>query len=338
MLPSLRSRPMFQPLPRVCCGLLSALLVLAVPAVQAAPSKKSSKTSKSSKSSRTSSSKTTPAEPAAQPAPAEPEPAPAPAAEAKPPPAPAVETKVAEEPARPAPKAVAEARPTPASKSTASRSAAAESKAPSVAQGRMRIGVSPDLYLESARMTGVQNINAVQLDETFDYSAGFLSATVWATTPVPTVSERLRVGAGVRILGNYVASGGQQFGFGILNEAFVSGEYGLPIADKTELIFAGRAGLSFLIPGLEFAETIRNLQAQGVDAWSVPRVGWLLGPSLGARRQMTDRIWLRADLLGQVGQQFLFATSQDISGFRYTKNWSTLGLRLGLSIGAEFSL
>lgn len=335
MLLPLRSRNLFQPLPRVCCGLLSALLVLAAPAAQAAPSKKSSKTSKSS---RKGASKTPPAAPAAQPAPAEP--APAPTAEAKPAPAPAVEAKAAEEPARPAreSKPVAEARPAPAQKSTASRSAAAESKAPSGAPGRMRVGVSPDLYLESARMTGVQHIDTVRLPESFDYSAGFLSVTAWLTTPVPTVSERLRVGAGVRIFGNYAASGGQQYGFGILNEAFVSGEYSLPAADKMEVIFAGRAGLSFLIPGLEFAETIRNLQAQGVDVWSVPRVGWLVGPSLGARRQMTDRIWLRADLLGQVGQQYLFATSQEISGFRYSKNWSTLGLRLGLSLGAEFSL
>lgn len=340
MLLPLRSRNLFQPLPRVCCGLLSALLLLAAPAAQAAPSKKSSKTSKTSKSSRTGASKTPPAAPAAQPAPAEPEPAPAPAAEVKPAPAPAVEAKAAEEPARPAreSKPVAEARPAPVQKSTASRSAAAESKAPSAAPGRMRIGVSPDLYLEGATMTGVQHIDTARLDESFGYSAGFLSVTAWLSTPVPTVSERLRVGAGVRIFGNYAASGGQQYGFGILNEAFVSGEYGLPVADKTEVIFAGRAGLSFLIPGLEFAETIRNLQAQGVDVWSVPRVGWLLGPSLGARRQMSDRIWLRADLLAQVGQQYLFATSQEISGFRYSKNWSTLGLRLGLSLGAEFSL
>ncbi|MFY0525368.1 hypothetical protein ACN28I_20230 [Archangium gephyra] len=333
MLLPFRSRNMFQPLPRVCCGLLSALLVLAAPAAEAAPSKKSSK------SSRKGASKTPPA---AQPAPAQPAPepaaAPAPAAEAKPAPAPAVETKAAEAPARPVreSKPAAEARPAPAPR--ASRSAAAEAKAPPAAPGRMRVGVSPDLFLEGAQLTGVQHIDTARLDESFGYSAGFLSVTAWLTTPVPTVSERLRVGAGVRIFGNYAASGGQQYGFGILNEAFVSGEYGLPVADKTEVIFAGRAGFSFLIPGLEFAETIRNLQAQGVNVWSVPRVGWLVGPSLGARRRMSDRIWLRADLLGQVGAQYLFATSQEISGFRYSKNWSTLGLRLGLSFGAEFSL
>lgn len=326
---------MFQPLPRVCCGLLSALLVLAAPVSQAA-AKKTSKSSKTGAKAAT--AKTTPA---ALPAASTPEPA----AEPKPAPAPAAETKAAaEEPARSAPepkpapesKSAAESKPAPRS-SQASRAAAAAPVAAS-APRQLRVGVGPDLYLDGGQMTGVQNINTAHLDESFGYTAGFFSATAWLNTSVPTVSERVRVGAGLRILGNYTASGGQPYGFGLLNELFVSGEYGLPVADKWEAVFAGRAGLSFLIPGLDFASDIQKLQAQGVSVWSVPRVGWLLGPSVGARRRMSERIWLRADILGQIGQQYLFATSQEISGLQYSKNWSTLALRLGLSLGAEFSL
>lgn len=326
---------MFQPLSRVCCGLLSALLVLAAPASQAAARK-------TSRSSKTRTKAATAAPPAAS--------TPQPAAEPKPAPAPAAEAKAAEEPARPAPepkpapesksvaesKSAAEPRPAPRA-SQASRGAAAAPVAAS-APRQLRVGVGPDLYLDGGQMTGVQNINTAHLDESFGYTAGFFSATAWLNTSVPTVSERVRVGAGLRILGNYTASGGQPYGFGLLNELFVSGEYGLPVADKWEAVFAGRAGLSFLIPGLDFASDIHKLQAQGVSVWSVPRVGWLLGPSVGARRRMSERIWLRADLLGQIGQQYLFATSQEISGLQYSKNWSTLALRLGLSLGAEFSL
>jgi hypothetical protein len=203
----------------------------------------------------------------------------------------------------------------------------------------MRIGLGPDLFLESARLNGEQGIITSRRDESFDYSsAGFVSASLWLNTSVPSVSERLRVGGGVRILGNYGAGGGQTFGFGLLNEAFVFAEYGLPVADKTEVVLAARGGLSVLVPGQEFAAEIRRLQEQGVGVWSVPRVGWLAGPSVGARRRMTDRILLRADILAQVQQQYLFATSEDISGLRYTKNWSTLALRLGLSLGVEFGL
>jgi hypothetical protein len=199
--------------------------------------------------------------------------------------------------------------------------------------------VGGDVFLEGARMTGEQGINTSRRDESFDYSsAGFLSATAWLNTPVTVLSERLRVGAGLRIFGNYAAGGGREFGFGLLNEVFISGEYGLTVADKTEVVFGGRVGMSLLIPNREFAAEIRRLQEQGVHVWSLPRVGWLAGPSFGARRQMSERIWLRADLVAQAEQQYLFSTSQELSGLVFTKNWSTLGLRVGLTLGAEFAL
>jgi hypothetical protein len=336
---SLRSHTLSQPLSRVCCAILSALMLLA-PAAEAAPARSKSRTSKS----KSGASKTPPAAAAPQPEPSTPAPA-APVA------APVAESKPAAEPARaaPEPKPVAESKPAAESKSAAPRSAPlaraapAPTPAPAAGSGRLRIGVGGDLFLESSRMTGVQGINASRIDESFDYnSLGFVSATAWLNTSVPSVSERLRVGAGLRIFGNYAAGGGRQFGFGLLNEAFVNGEYGLPVADKMEVVFGARAGLSFLVPTdsqeANLAGEIRRLQEQGVAVWSVPRVGWLLGPSVGARRRMSDRIWLRADVNGQIGQQYLFATSQEISGLRYTKNWSTLALRLGLNLGAEFAL
>ncbi|ATB36515.1 hypothetical protein CYFUS_001930 [Cystobacter fuscus] len=318
---------------RLGSALLSALLVLATPEALAAS--KSRSKAKSSKT-RSGTSKAAPVTPAPQPEPS-PEPAVEPASEA-----PKEEKAEAEAPVVPveqpravvAAKPAAAARPAPAPRAPAARPSESSSKANA---GRMRIGVGPDLFLESAKLSGEQGINISRQDESFDYSsASFLSATIWLNTTVPSVSERLRVGAGARIFGNYGAGGGRTFGFGLLNEAFAFAEYGLPVADKMEVVFAARGGFSVLVPGQEFAEEIRRLQEQGVGVWSVPRVGWLVGPSVGARRRMTERILLRADILGQVQQQFLFATSEDIDGLRYTKNWSTLALRLGLSLGVEF--
>jgi hypothetical protein len=327
--PSLRSRPLSQPLSRVRRGVLSALLLLA-PAVEAAPKSRTPKSSKSG------ASKTPPATPASQeaPSPSEPPSTATPAAEAPPP----VESKPAE--SKPALAAKPAAEPARSAPRQAARPAAAPKKVEAeAAPGRMRVGVGGDLFLEGSRMTGEHIINVSRIDESFNYnSASFLSGTLWASIPVPEVSERLRLGAGLRILGNYAAGGGRQFGFGLLNETFLSGEYGLPVADQMEVTFGGRAGLSFLVPGQEFAAEIRRLQEQGASVWSVPRVGWLVGPSVGARRRMSERIWLRADVLAQVEQLYLFATTQDFSGYRFTKNWSTLGLRLGLTLGAEFAL
>ncbi|WNG14834.1 hypothetical protein [Cystobacter fuscus] len=315
--------------------MLSALLVLTAPEALAAS--KSRSKAKSSKA-RSGTSKAAPVTPAPQPAPS-PEPVAEPASEA-----PKKEEAEAEAPVVPveqpravvAAKPAAAARPAPAPRSAPAAARPSESSSKATA-GRMRVGVGPDFFLESARLNGEQGINISRRDESFEYSsAGFVSATLWLNTSVPSVSERLRVGAGARIFGNYGAGGGRTFGFGLLNEAFAFAEYGLPVANKTEVVFAARGGLSLLVPGQEFAAEIRRLQEQGVGVWSVPRVGWLAGPSVGARRRMTERILLRADILGQVQQQFLFATSEDIDGLRYTKNWSTLALRLGLSLGVEF--
>ena len=201
-----------------------------------------------------------------------------------------------------------------------------------------RIGVGLDLFTESSQLSGHQTINGARRDESFDYNTSdFLSATLSLSVPAP-LSEHARMGAGIRLFGNYSAGGDHQFGFGLLNEAFVTGEYGLPIADKWEAVFGARGGLALLVPGKEFKDEIHRLQEQGVNVWSVPRVGWLGGISVGARRRMGEHLLLRADMSGQLEKLFLFATSQDVKGLEFNKAWSTLGLRLGLTLGAEFAL
>lgn len=207
------------------------------------------------------------------------------------------------------------------------------------AASRMRVGVGLDLFTERARMAGEQSINASRRDESFEYkSATFLSATLSLSIPAPILEERARIGGGVRLFGNYSAGGDRRFGFGLLNQAFVLGEYGLPVADKTEVMFGGRIGMSLLVPGRDLDREIERLQVQGVSVLSVPRVGWLAGLSAGARRRMSEHILLRADLSGQLDKLYLFATSETIEGLQFSKSWSTFGLRLGFTLGVEFAL
>lgn len=207
------------------------------------------------------------------------------------------------------------------------------------ARSRLRIGVALDLFAEKAKMSGTQTINTSPRDESFDYgSSTFLSATLSMSVPAPIAKERARIGGAVRLFGNYSADGDHPFGFGLFNQAFITGEYGLPVADKMEAVFGGRVGLSLLVPGHEMSQEIHRLQDQGVDVWSVPRVGWLGGLSAGARRRMSDHILLRADLSGQFEKLYLFATSEDLNGLHFDKHWSTLGVRLGFTLGVEFAL
>ncbi len=204
-----------------------------------------------------------------------------------------------------------------------------------------RIGLGLDLFTESSRLSGHQTINTARQDESFDYkSKGFLSGTLSLTIPASISPQRARMGAGVRFFGNYGAGGDGQgeFGLGLLNEIFVSGEYGLPVADKTEAMFGARGGLALLLPGGQFSAEIQRLREQGVDAWGTPRVGWLAGISVGARRRMGEHLLVRGDFSGQLQRLFLFSTSQEIQGLDFDKSWNTFGLRLGFTLGVEFAL
>lgn len=203
-----------------------------------------------------------------------------------------------------------------------------------------RVGVGLDFFFESSRMTGEQIINTSRRDESFDFSSdGFVSATLSMSVPAPISVERARIGGAVRLFGPYSAGGDRQFGFGLLHEAFITGEYGVPVYDKTEVVLGVRGGMSLLIPGREFNQEIDRLQNEGVGVWSLPRVGWLGGLSVGGRRKMNERILLRADLSAQLQKLFLFSTSQEFDdGLKFSKDWSTFGLRLGLTLGAEFAL
>lgn len=204
---------------------------------------------------------------------------------------------------------------------------------------RMRVGIGLDLFTEKSHLSGAQSINSSRTDESFDYNSHtFLAATLSMSIPAPVLSDRARLGGAVRMFGNYSASGNRDFGFGLLNQAFVTGEYGLPVANRIDVVFGGRAGLSMLLPGRDFNQEIDRLQIQGVDVWSVPRLGWLAGLSVGGRRQMNEHIHLRADLSAQLDKTYLFSTTQEIEGLEFSKDWSTTALRLGFTLGAEFSL
>lgn len=194
-----------------------------------------------------------------------------------------------------------------------------------------RIGASVELYGESSRMSGEQWINNFRADESFDYRAGPLAATVYALFH-PT--ERFRVGPAVRFMGNY----GERFTFGYLAEAHAQADYALRAFEQVDAVFGTRVGVSVLFPGEELAEEIRRLQAQRADVWSVPRLGWVAGLSVGARRKIAGNLYGRAEISGQLGHHFLFSTDQIVDGLRFRKFWGTDVRRLGFNLGVEVAL
>lgn len=195
-----------------------------------------------------------------------------------------------------------------------------------------RVGVGLDLFAESSRMGGEQWINNYRTDESFDYSAGPLAANVYV---LANMTERIKAGPGLRFLGNY---GTNRFTFGYLGELYAQAELSLRAFEEVDAVFGARGGLALLVPGEQFADEIRRLQAQQADVWSVPRVGWTAGASVGARRKISAKLFARLDITGSLGHQFLFATDQIVDGLRFRKYWGNDTRRLGVTLGFEIAL
>jgi hypothetical protein len=198
-----------------------------------------------------------------------------------------------------------------------------------------RIGVSLDLWGEGSRMSGDQCINNFCSDESFDYGAGPISASLYVLFQP---WQRVRIGPQIRFLGNYGDNSGNGLTFGYQFEGSAVGEWSYRTFEKFDVVLGGRAGMSVLVPGEEFAAEIRRLQAQGAAVWSLPRLGWVAGLNAGLRRQIAGRLYGHLDLNGQVGHQWLFATDQIVEGLRFRKNWGNDIRRLGVSLAVEVAL
>jgi hypothetical protein len=198
-----------------------------------------------------------------------------------------------------------------------------------------RIVVAFEPFFESSRLNGEQRIAQTRQDESFNYG----SASPWSVSAALLAHRggRFRLGPGLRIFGNYSAAQ-PEFRFGFLTEAYAQGEYALPAFEQFEAVFGARLGVALLFPNGDFAEEIRRLQSNGVNVWSVPRVGWLGALSLGLRRPLGDRIALRFDVIGQMEQLFLFLHSQTVGDLRIRKAWNTYTLRLSFALGVELRL
>jgi hypothetical protein len=204
------------------------------------------------------------------------------------------------------------------------------------------ITVGLGFHLDDGTMRGTDRRSILVTDETFEFSndnklygsLGFLAA----------LGERLRVGAVGRYFGSYDYR--QQMGMsesqprklGTLFELAVQGEYLLAVVPRVQLAFGAQAGLAVLVPGGQFEEEIRMLRTQGASVWNVPRLGYLVGPRLGVRWAMADRLYLRGDLDLTWCQTFLYLTHEDVAGVDFEKSRRANVLRQTLGVSIEVAL
>jgi hypothetical protein len=203
-----------------------------------------------------------------------------------------------------------------------------------------RMGLGGEVFLERSRVVGRQVIEDFENDESFGYhSQGWGAISIYGLIPR---DDRLRMGGGARYLGRYAAARGgnrnQRFGFGHMAQAYWMGEYAIPAYEKIDLVLGARAGISVLFPDEHLREEIRRLTGTGVWSFPGPRAGWLLGAQVGARRPITDRLFVRVDLLGGWEQLFLFWNTRRVDGLYFQKRWFGRVTRYGAVASIELML
>jgi len=198
-----------------------------------------------------------------------------------------------------------------------------------------RVAVTFDVFGEAAALNGEQWINATRTNQGFSYGTGGIGGTA---AGLFKLGDRWHLGPAFRLVGPYTA-GNQNFGFGGLGELFALGQYTLPnVLWDIDAHFTSRAGVAVLMVGGGLLEEIERLQREGASVNAFPRVGWLVGAGLGARKPLSERLFLRLDLGVNYEGLSLFNHDETIDGLRLRKTWGTDQLRLTFSLGLEFGV
>ncbi|QQR89402.1 MAG: hypothetical protein IPJ88_14525 [Myxococcales bacterium] len=204
----------------------------------------------------------------------------------------------------------------------------------------MVFGLAPGLYFEDSGRDGSRKVAINEpLDESGDYSsANLLSINAYLLFPL---GQPTRFGFGLRYAGNYKTEpegDDTSYSYGHMLDLYAQLEYIIDSLPLVDLILGARAGLSTLLPGGDFADEIDALQAQGVDVWSVPRLGGFIAPLVHVRLPLHENFALRGGLSFTAGRMFLFNTEQTVQGVPFAIDWQLNILRYGFTVGAEVAL
>lgn len=214
------------------------------------------------------------------------------------------------------------------------------------AQARDVIGVNTGLFFEDSERTGEEQTSVQVEDETFEYiSDGFLSGGIYY---LGAWSDQLRIGGGIQYYGKYIGEivpeeeldedeDPELFEFGTLLEVRALLEYLFP-AGVFDLGLGAVVGIPVLFPDGDFKDEIDRLQDQQASVWSLPRIGFLIGPRVTGIYHYSEYLSFRLDI-GVIWERiWLFNTSEEVQGIPFSKTWTSKILRTEFALGLEVKI
>jgi hypothetical protein len=212
------------------------------------------------------------------------------------------------------------------------------------------IGVGGGFFVENSRREGEQVEQVESTDESYDYTPdGFLNGSLWY---LKAVSPRVRVGGGLHYFGGYEAVRAltedemeqdeppdiPAYELGQMVTPYARAEFLVPFLDSAQLVVGAEAGMTMLFPDGDFRQEIREMKDQEISVSTGPRLGVDLGPSVGARWALDDRLALRADFSVHWQRIFLFGVDDTVDGVDYSRDWTAKILRYNLGLAMEVTL
>ena len=210
------------------------------------------------------------------------------------------------------------------------------------------IGLGPGIYNDAGEreITVDQGVDDSEPERTEFENAGLLNLGSWVLFPL---SDRVRVGGGVRWFGNYETKDPdaeeedgrdvETYGYGTTFQLYGQGEYVVDLAGP-KLLLGAQAGLIVIVPGGDFQEQLESDEARGYDTNTLPRPGVFAGPLVGATYPLAKRLNLRADLGLQFARVWLQSSSAEsqAAGLELTVDSHLVLTRLFLGLGIEVDL
>jgi len=202
------------------------------------------------------------------------------------------------------------------------------------------IGAGGTFFFDEGEFVGERrvSIQRTDLDEEFANDS-FVSGALWVLFDA---SERVRMGAAYKFYGTYHYAPedrdddeDQVRELGLPMEFVYLIDLVLPMTSDFDFLLGAQVGAVLLVPSGDFERRIESLQDQGVDVVDGPRIGYVVGPTVGMKWNINEMFAIRSDFGARWQQIFLFATEQDVAGTPFGIDLYINNIRYEVNAGLE---